>query len=150
MNFETNFYTERGEFTRTVTLLGRQVELRIWPAEFGWRFGDGTRRRTTSAGAAYPNLEITHRYLQTGRVAPSVDDDVRGRVPGRQRAVARRGRDGDDPGHARRAAGGEARPVLVGGLTRSEPDAPVRRGQRSGTGTVLVREDGAPQVAFSA
>jgi hypothetical protein len=72
VNFETNFYTERDEFTRTVTLLGRQVTLRIWPAEFGWRFGDGHETWTTSAGSAYPKLEITHRYLQTGRVAPSV------------------------------------------------------------------------------
>ena len=29
VNFKTNFYTEQGEFTRTVTLLGRQVELLV-------------------------------------------------------------------------------------------------------------------------
>ena len=63
MNFETNFYTERDEFTRAVTLLGRRVELRIWPASFGWRFGDG-HQRTTTPGAAYPDLEITHEYLE--------------------------------------------------------------------------------------
>lgn len=73
VNFETNFYTEQGEFTRTVTLLGRQVELRIWPASFGWRFGDGESEESTSPGAAYPDLEITHKYLKTGRVSPSVD-----------------------------------------------------------------------------
>lgn len=74
VNFETNFFTEdTGEFTRTVTLLGRQVELRIWPSQFGWRFGDGETARTTSPGAAYPDLEITHRYLEGGRVSPSVD-----------------------------------------------------------------------------
>lgn len=73
VNFDTNFYTEAGEFTRTVTLLGRRVELRIWPASFGWRFGDGETRQTTEPGDAYPNLEITHRYLRKGRVSPSVD-----------------------------------------------------------------------------
>jgi len=73
VNFETNFYTEQAEFTRTVTLLGRQVELRIWPASFGWRFGDGESEESTSPGAAYPDLEITHKYLKTGRVSPSVD-----------------------------------------------------------------------------
>lgn len=73
VNFDTNFYTERDELTRTVTLLGRRVELRIWPASFGWRFGDGETRQTTSPGAAYPDLEITHRYLEKGRVSPSVD-----------------------------------------------------------------------------
>jgi len=73
VNFETNFYTEQAEFTRTVTLLGRRVELRIWPASFGWRFGDGESEESTSPGAAYPDLEITHKYLKTGRVSPSVD-----------------------------------------------------------------------------
>lgn len=73
VNFATNFYTDNGEFTRTVTLLGRRVELRIWPARYGWRFGDGATRWTSSPGSAYPDLEITHRYLQAGRVAPSVD-----------------------------------------------------------------------------
>jgi hypothetical protein len=73
VNFDTNFYTDNGEFTRTVTLLGRRVELRIWPARYGWRFGDGATRWTTTPGAAYPDLEITHRYLRKGRVSPSVD-----------------------------------------------------------------------------
>ena len=73
VNFDTNFYTERGELTRTVTLLGRRVELRIWPERFGWRFGDGKGTWTTSPGSAYPDLEITHRYLRKGRVTPSVD-----------------------------------------------------------------------------
>ncbi|WP_459970944.1 hypothetical protein [Nocardioides pyridinolyticus] len=73
VNFETNFYTEPGEFMRTVRLLGRRVELRIWPVSFGWRFGDGETRRTTEPGARYPDLEVTHRYLSRGRVSPSVD-----------------------------------------------------------------------------
>lgn len=73
VNFDTNFYTEGGEFTRTITLLGRQVELRIWPSRFGWQFGDGRSTWTTTPGAKYPDLEITHRYLEKGRVTPSVD-----------------------------------------------------------------------------
>jgi hypothetical protein len=73
VNFETNFYTENGEFTRTVTLLGQRVELRIWPSRYGWRFGDGAVRETAEPGSAYPDLEVTHRYLRRGRVAPSVD-----------------------------------------------------------------------------
>ncbi|WP_457203584.1 hypothetical protein [Nocardioides sp. HB32] len=73
VNFDTNFYTHNGEFSRTVTLLGRRVELRIWPARYGWRFGDGQRRWTTTPGDRYPHLEVTHRYLREGRVSPSVD-----------------------------------------------------------------------------
>ncbi|MEJ7832192.1 MAG: hypothetical protein WKF79_04715 [Nocardioides sp.] len=73
VNFETNFYTETEEFTRTLTLLGQQVELRIWPAEFGWRFGDGEELWTTEAGAPYPDLEVTHNYQEKGDVSPKVD-----------------------------------------------------------------------------
>ncbi|MDF1602763.1 hypothetical protein [Nocardioides sp. YIM 152315] len=73
VNFETNFYTEQGELTRSVGLLGRQVELRIWPAGFVWRFGDGEVRESSSPGAAYPDLDITHSYRKKGRVSPSVD-----------------------------------------------------------------------------
>jgi hypothetical protein len=73
VNFATNFYTEQGEFTRTVRLLGRRVELRIWPSEFGWRFGDGESLVSVGAGAPYPDLEITHEYRVGGRVGPRVD-----------------------------------------------------------------------------
>jgi hypothetical protein len=73
VNFETNFYTENGEFARAVDLLGQRVELRIWPAGYGWRFGDGATKQTAGAGSPYPDLEITHRYLSRGRVSPRVD-----------------------------------------------------------------------------
>ena len=115
VNFETNFYTEQDEFTRTVTLLGRRVELRIWPASFGWRFGDGESDRSTSPGAAYPDLEITHKYVQTGRVAPSVDTTYAAqfRVDGGPwRDVAGTV---TIPGSPQTLRVVEARPVLVGG-----------------------------------
>jgi hypothetical protein len=73
VNFETNFYTETEPFTRSVTLLGQQVELSITPTSFAWRFGDGKSRTTSSPGSAFPDLEITHSYLRKGRVTPSVD-----------------------------------------------------------------------------
>jgi hypothetical protein len=73
VNFETNFFTDDGGFTRVVRLLGQRVVLRIWPASFGWRFGDGEGRETVSAGSPYPDLEVTHRYLDRGRVAARVD-----------------------------------------------------------------------------
>lgn len=73
VNFATNFYTERGDLTRTVTLLGRQVDLRIHPTAYTWDFGDGSTTTTSSAGAPYPDLEVTHDYREPGRVMPSVD-----------------------------------------------------------------------------
>ena len=73
VNFDTNFFTDREDFTRTVRLLGQRVDLRITPSEFTWRFDDGHSETTTSAGAPYPALDVTHNYLDAGAVAPSVD-----------------------------------------------------------------------------
>ena len=73
VNFDTNFYTEQPAFDRTVTLLGRRVDLRIWPSQFRWVFGDGSEFPSTSPGAPHPDLLITHKYLQRGGVSPRVD-----------------------------------------------------------------------------
>jgi len=73
VNFATNFYTESGPFMRSVVLLGRRVELRIWPSRFGWVFGDGASLATSSAGSPFPDLEVTHGYRSAGRVGPRVD-----------------------------------------------------------------------------
>jgi hypothetical protein len=73
VNFDTNFYTATRAFDRTVPLLGQQVDLHIVPSGFGWRFGDGDSMTTEEPGAPYPDLQVTHRYLRKGKVAPSVD-----------------------------------------------------------------------------
>ena len=73
VNFDTNFFTRQGEFTRTVTLLGQRVELRIWPSQYRWVFGDGGSLASESAGAPYPDLQITHDYRSKGGVRPRVD-----------------------------------------------------------------------------
>lgn len=73
VNFATNFYTEREEFTRTVRLLGQRVELRITPAQFTWHFDDGESTSTSTPGAPYPKLEVTHDYPEKGPVSPRVD-----------------------------------------------------------------------------
>ncbi len=115
VNFETNFYTERGELTRVVRLLGQRVELRIWPETFTWRYGDGDSERTVTAGSPYPDLEITHRYLSKGRVAASVDTTYAAdfRVgAGAWRHVAGTV---TIPGEAEGLRIVAARPVLVGG-----------------------------------
>jgi hypothetical protein len=73
VNFDTNFYTKQPAFDRTVTLLGRRVDLRIWPGQFRWVFGDGSEVPSASPGAPYPDLLITHKYLHRGGVNPRVD-----------------------------------------------------------------------------
>jgi hypothetical protein len=73
VNFATNFYTERGDLTRSVTLLGRTVDLRITASSYTWHFGDGSTATTSEPGAPYPALDVTHDYRKAGRVTPSVD-----------------------------------------------------------------------------
>lgn len=73
VNFDTNFFTDTQPFDRTVTLLGQRVDLHIVPSRFGWRFGDGGSLATEEPGSPYPDLDVTHRYLRKGQVAPSVD-----------------------------------------------------------------------------
>lgn len=72
VNFDTNFYTEADEFSVTVELLGVPVDLLVRPASFAWSFGDGATRTTTTPGAAYPDLEVTHRYARPGTVTTAV------------------------------------------------------------------------------
>ncbi|WP_121255968.1 hypothetical protein [Nocardioides ferulae] len=73
VNFATNFFTDSGPFTESVTLLGQRVDLRIWPARFTWVFGDGATQTSAEPGAPYPALDVTHEYLRKGRVSPRVD-----------------------------------------------------------------------------
>lgn len=74
VNFETIFYTEPQEFTRTVTLLGQSVDIEATPSEYTWDHGDGTTLTTSTPGAPYPSKEITHSYTDAHvTVAPRVD-----------------------------------------------------------------------------
>jgi hypothetical protein len=73
VNFDTNFFTDAQPLDRTVMLLGQRVDLHIVPSQFGWRFGDGRSLATAEPGSPYPHLDVTHRYLKRGHVAPSVD-----------------------------------------------------------------------------
>lgn len=73
VNFKTNFYATGGStFTKTVTLLGHHVTLKIHVQSYDYRFGDGQQLSTTEAGAAYPQLTNTHKYLRKGVVHPSL------------------------------------------------------------------------------
>ena len=114
VNFDTNFYTEQPAFDRTVPLLGKQVDLRIWPSQFRWVFGDGAELPSTSPGAPYPDLLITHNYLQKGGVSPRVDTTYAARF----RVDGGPWRDVDGtvtvPGEPVQLEVITARPVLVG------------------------------------
>lgn len=73
VNFKTNFYATGGAgFTRTITLLGQRVTLKIAVDHYDFRFGDGGHLTSTEPGAAYPQLTNTHEYLRKGVVHPSM------------------------------------------------------------------------------
>ncbi len=74
VNFATIFYTEPEPFTRTVTLLGRQVRMQATPSSFTWHYGDGTSTTTSTPGAPYPAKDVTHEYRDAhATVRTSVD-----------------------------------------------------------------------------
>ncbi len=79
VGLETIYSTTAEPFTRTLTLLGRQVTLRIEPSNFLWRHGDGTSETTDWAGKTWdhvsPDIDgyLTHVYEHTGEVSPSVE-----------------------------------------------------------------------------
>jgi hypothetical protein len=73
VNFDTNFFTEERTLDRTVRLLGQRVDLRIEAHSYTWHFDDGESMTTSKPGAAYPKLQITHNYLQTGGYQPALD-----------------------------------------------------------------------------
>ena len=116
IGFESNFFTTNTDpTTRTVTLLGRQIQIEATPTSYHWNFGEADATTTTSTpGAAYPDLLVTHRYAHTGVVHPSVDTVYAGRyrigtgpwtaIPGTVTA----------PGQPQTLEVREARGVLVG------------------------------------
>jgi hypothetical protein len=82
VNFETNFFTTNTEpSTQTVTLLGTGITIEATPISYVWHFGQGADpRRTTSPGAPFPDLDVTHVYQDAHTtVNPSVDVTYSGR-----------------------------------------------------------------------
>lgn len=79
VNFDTIFSANAEPFTRVVHLLGRRVELRIWPSSFHWVHGDGTSQASDHAGRPYArgvsmSEYITHQYTDAETtVTPRVD-----------------------------------------------------------------------------
>jgi hypothetical protein len=90
VNFPTIFYASPQGFTRTVTLLGRPVEIRATARSFTWHYGDGTTATTARPGAPYPAMDVTHSYTDAHTtVLTSVDVTYSGefRVGGGWQAI---------------------------------------------------------------
>ncbi len=80
VNFATNFYTDNTTPRRqSITLLGHRVLIEATPTSYTWTYGDGTTAETTTPGAAYPALDVTHDYLRAGGVRARLDTTYSGR-----------------------------------------------------------------------
>jgi hypothetical protein len=74
VNADTIFYTEPRPFETSVELLGHTIEVRAEAVGFTWVHGDGTSQSTSTAGAPYPNRDVTHRYMSpSGGMSARVD-----------------------------------------------------------------------------
>lgn len=74
VNFETNFYTLDSEpITRELTIANRKVTLRAVRSSYTFHFGDGASTQSSTPGRPHPNLDVTHEYRHTGKVAVSLD-----------------------------------------------------------------------------
>jgi len=79
VNFPTIFSAGAEPFRRNVRLLGRTVQLKIWPSSFWWDFGDGHTLSSADGGQRYEtglpmSAYITHEYADAGvTVRPQVD-----------------------------------------------------------------------------
>lgn len=84
VNLDTIFFVEARPLSRTITLLGQQVELAIRPSSFTWAFGDGSSLTTDDPGAPYPSKDVVHRYERAGdqRHQVTVAWSARWRLPG--------------------------------------------------------------------
>jgi hypothetical protein len=79
VNFETNFFTlDKQAISQEVTVAGQQVTIRAVPTSYTFHFGDGTSTETSSPGRPHPDLDVTHTYLRTGKVAVSLDTTYAG------------------------------------------------------------------------
>lgn len=80
VNFATIFYADPHAVSRTLTLLGRRVQVVATPQAYLWHYGDGTSANTAEAGAPYPATDITHSYTDAHTtVLTSVDVAYAGR-----------------------------------------------------------------------
>ena len=74
VNLESNFFTTNTKPTNIpVKLVQANVVVTARPIAYRWHFGDGTTTTTTSPGAPYPDLDVSHVYERTGKVVVSVD-----------------------------------------------------------------------------
>lgn len=71
--FDTILFTKPENYSRSINLLGYQINLLAQPIRFNWVHGDGTTQLTNSPGKQYPNQNVTHRFSKSGELNLRVD-----------------------------------------------------------------------------
>ncbi|WP_136609866.1 hypothetical protein [Sinomonas albida] len=75
---ETNLYAEPAEQSFELTIAGRNVQVRVAPAEYRWSYGDGATLTTAAPGGPIPaarwgeKTATSHAYAATGDVTASL------------------------------------------------------------------------------
>ncbi|HEY7043572.1 MAG TPA: hypothetical protein VH419_07890 [Nocardioidaceae bacterium] len=64
VNLETTFFTTPHPVSRSLTLIGFDVDVRVTPTSYSWHWGDGTSQQTSSPGRPFPARDVTHVYRQ--------------------------------------------------------------------------------------
>jgi hypothetical protein len=75
---ETIVFTDTGEQSWDLSLLGHAVVLRAVPVSYRWRFGDGGQQTSTDAGRPYPDQTVWHVFTEPGGSWAAVDVTFRG------------------------------------------------------------------------
>lgn len=74
VNLETNFFTDNtAPSSIAVQLVDSDVVVTAKPIAYRWNFGDGSSTTTESAGAPYPDLDVSHAYTEVDEHVVSVD-----------------------------------------------------------------------------
>ncbi|MBS2936566.1 hypothetical protein KDN32_02280 [Nocardioides sp. J2M5] len=74
VNLKTNFFTTNTDVSSIpVQLIRARVVVSARPIAYRWNFGDGSSITTSSPGAPYPSLDVSHAYDRTDEVVVSVD-----------------------------------------------------------------------------
>ncbi len=62
VNLKTTFYTKPQAMTRSLHLVGFDVDVRVTPTSYVWHWGDGATSTSSTPGRPYPSTLVTHTY----------------------------------------------------------------------------------------
>jgi hypothetical protein len=76
VNLRTTFYTEPQAVSRSLQLVGFDVDVHVTPSSYTWHWGDGSTSSTTTPGRPYPSTDVTHTFEHATRDGPALQVSV--------------------------------------------------------------------------